>query len=277
MPPCAPEPIKSLTPEDVVALWPQPDPDGDKYSRGVVGIDTGSARYPGAAILSVLGALWSGAGFIRYVGTETAKPALLVRAPSITYGVGRVQAWCLGSGWDESAPDAPTTLLNRLLPRLRDNVPCVLDAGALSLLRAQPPLTPLPKGSLLTPHAGELARLLGVSRAEVSAQPLQYARQAAQLTQTTVLLKGPIHYAVSPDGAALTAVRGPAWTAQAGSGDVLAGVCATLLASGVQPLLAAALAASAQALIAAAHPGPIPPDVLITHLPALIASHNPPA
>ncbi|MDR0436329.1 MAG: NAD(P)H-hydrate dehydratase [Propionibacteriaceae bacterium] len=257
--------LKAMEPEDVATLWPQPGPGSDKYSRGVVGIDTGSARYPGAAVLTVLGALWSGAGFIRYVGTDAAKPALLLRTPSITYGAGRVQAWCLGSGWDEAEFG-----IARLQARLSDGVPCVLDAGALSLLGGAS--EPLPPGSLLTPHAAELARLLGVKREQVNGHPLEYAAEAASRFQATVLLKGAVQYVIAPNGAAITAVRGPAWTAQAGSGDVLAGSCAALLASGVTALSAGALAASAQALAAAAHPGPIPPDVLVSYFPEVIVA-----
>jgi NAD(P)H-hydrate repair Nnr-like enzyme with NAD(P)H-hydrate dehydratase domain len=257
---------KALQARDVLALWPKPGVDDDKYSRGVVGIDSGSERFPGAAVLNVLGALWSGAGFIRYVGTPAAKPALLLQAPSITYGGGRVQAWCLGSGWDEAEDNVA-----RLQMRLKDGVPCVLDAAALLLLR-DGAFGKLPDGSLLTPHVGELARLLAVKPEQVKEHPAEYALQAAKATGATVLLKGALQYAAAPDGAVLRALRGPAWTAQAGSGDVLAGICATLLAAGIEALLAGALAASIQAMMALEHPGPIPPDALLRYLPETITA-----
>jgi NAD(P)H-hydrate repair Nnr-like enzyme with NAD(P)H-hydrate dehydratase domain len=84
------------------------------------------------------------------------------------------------------------------------------------------------------------------------------------------LLKGATQYCVKSDGNALLAVPGPAWTAQAGSGDVLAGIAGTLLAAGLDAQLAGALAASAQAITAASYPGPYPPDRLAELLPGII-------
>jgi len=264
LPPMSPA-LRCWEPADVAAVWPLPNAASDKYSRGVVGLDVGSARYPGAAVLATLGALSSGAGFIRYRGAVEARPVLLARAPSITFGDGPVQAWVLGCGWDDTE-FGPA----RLAARLADGVPCVLDAGTLPLLAD---LTePLPHDCLLTPHAGELARLLGVPRATVVADPVAHARGAADRFGAAVLLKGATQVVATPgDDAADVAVPGPAWTAQAGSGDVLAGIAGTLLAAGLPARNAGVAAASVQALAAARHPGPYPPDALATRLPRVIA------
>lgn len=146
-------------------------------------------------------------------------------------------------------------------------MPLVLDADALSQLPAD-----LPDGSLLTPHAGELARMLGADRADVEAEPAAHAKMAAAQFRATVLLKGSTQYVASPDGELTTAIRGPAWTAQAGSGDVLAGVCGTLLAAGLPAARAALLAASLQAITAARFPGPLPPDRLAERFPEVLGS-----
>jgi len=258
-----------LTVDGVWASWPQPGRDADKYSRGVVGIDTGSERYPGAAVLSTLGALRAGAGFVRYCGTQRANDALLVRCPSITFGPGRVSAWVCGCGWDDDGPGVA-----RLAARLGDGVPCVIDAGAMFCIEGALQAvghSRLPQGCLLTPHAGELARLLGVERADITSQPLASAAQAACQLGAAVLLKGACQYCVGPDGqSGYIAVPGPAWTAQAGSGDVLAGVAGALLAAGIEASLAGALAASLQAVTATEHPGPFAPDQLADMFPASV-------
>jgi NAD(P)H-hydrate repair Nnr-like enzyme with NAD(P)H-hydrate dehydratase domain len=217
----------------------------------------------------VLGALNSGSGFIRFCGTEDAKPALLTRCPSVTFGAGRVQAWLVGSGWPGDPSDR-----ERFKNRAADGVPMVIDAGALQVLKQlrESGGAALPPGCLLTPHAGELASLLGTSRGEVERDPLRWARMAAERFAASVLLKGSTQYSVAPDGSALIAVQGPAWTAQAGSGDVLAGIAGTLLAAGLDAQLAGAVAASVQAMTAARNPGPLPPDSLAEHLPEVIGA-----
>lgn len=249
---------------DVAGLWPVPDASSDKYSRGVLGIDTGSAHYPGAGVLSTIGALFSGAGFIRFCGPDEVRQLLTHRTPSVTFGEGKVQAWLVGCGWGGGDDDAA-----RLARRCDDGVPLVVDAEAVQLVRGQPGRAG--RGSLLTPHAGELARLLGVSREAVHADPLTHVRSAAQRFEITVLLKGATQYIAQPDGRVTIAVAGPSWTAQAGSGDTLAGICATLLASGLSAHWSAVLGASVQALTAQSNPGPWPPDVLAQRLPEVIA------
>ncbi len=245
---------------DIARWWPVPGPNSHKYTRGVVGLDIGSANYPGAALLGCAGALHSGPGMVRYVG-DAPETLVLTRFPSVVMADGRVQAMVLGSGWGD-LHDAK----ERLTRAIDRDVPLVLDADALSLL----PVT-LPEGSLLTPHAGELARLLNVERDEVEADPIGSAKRAAVQFGATVLLKGGTQYVATPSADVTITVRGPAWTGQAGSGDTLAGACGTLLAAGIGAERAAILAASLQAITASQHPGPHPPDVLASYFSAVIA------
>ncbi|MFP5416575.1 MAG: bifunctional ADP-dependent NAD(P)H-hydrate dehydratase/NAD(P)H-hydrate epimerase [Actinomycetes bacterium] len=253
---------------DLTRWYPWPHGASDKYSRGVVGLDTGSPAYPGAALLGTSGALHAGAGMVRFAGP--ARDAVLAAFPSVVAPVdpavpGRVQAWVCGSGWPE--PDS-----GRLARRVADGVPLVLDAGALPSLRDADALPQLPPGCLLTPHAGELAQALGVERSAVESDPVSFARRAAERAGACVLLKGGTHYSASTDGTVLVVRPGPAWTATAGSGDVLAGMAGAFLAAGVDAQRAGALAAALQARAASALPGPRTPDELARDsLPTVIA------
>ena len=249
--------VSAWEPEDLAAAWPVPDARSDKYSRGVVGLDTGSADYPGAAVLTAAGAVRAGAGMVRYFGPPQVGQRILDRFPNVVVGQGRVQALVLGSGWGERKDRGVVARA------VEAGVPLVVDADGLRHL----PKTGHSK-VVLTPHAGELARLLGSSRAEVEADPLAAVLAASRSTGCTVLLKGATQYVAAPDSIRVwLAVPGPAWTAQAGSGDLLAGICGTLLAAGLAPLDAALAAASVQAVAAAAAPGPVPPQELRLPVP----------
>ncbi|HSU37269.1 MAG TPA: NAD(P)H-hydrate epimerase [Propionibacteriaceae bacterium] len=233
--------------------WPYPDERSDKYARGVVGVDTGSDQYPGAAVMSTLGAVYGGAGMVRFQGAD--RPAKIIESqlPNVVFGPGRVQAYLFGSGWGDR-PDGA-----EVLARAADEgSPGVIDADGLKYLPER-----VPAGWLLTPHAGELAKLLGEERDWVTADPIRAVRAGVEHTGGTVLLKGASQLIAGPDDEVIrVALPGPAWTAQAGSGDVLGGVCAALLAAGMSPVAAGQLGASVQALAAAAHPGVIPPQEL---------------
>jgi hydroxyethylthiazole kinase-like uncharacterized protein yjeF len=235
---------------ELAAAWPVPDARSDKYSRGVVGLDTGSPAYPGAAVLTAAGAVGAGAGMVRYLGPPRVADRVLEEFPNVVPGDGRVQALVLGSGWGPRPDGEPVARA------VADGGPLVLDADGLRHLpdRGHP-------GVLLTPHAGELARLLGIDRLQVQANPPSAVRAAVAATGCTVLLKGATQYVATPGGDRVwLALPGSAWTAQAGSGDVLAGVCGTLLAAGLTTVKAALAAASVQALGARQHPGPVPPQ-----------------
>lgn len=254
--------LEQWTPADVARVWPMPGPTSDKYSRGVVGLDTGSAAYRGAAILSALGATHAGAGMVRFLGDAEVGADVVRAVPDVVVGDGRVQARVLGCGWGQR-PDGGE-VVDAALTRPE---PLLVDADALRHL----PSGRLRDGVLLTPHAGELARLLGVARPEVENDPLGAVAEAVVRTGATVLLKGSSQVAQSPGERPAVAVHGPAWTAQAGSGDTLAGICGTLLAAGLDPRTAALAGASVQAMTASRHPGPHPPQRLVLRLPATIA------
>lgn len=227
--------VEALQHADVAAMLPRPGAESDKYRRGVVGVVAGSARYPGAAVLAVSGALRGGAGAVRYVGP--AADAVIARHPEalVSSGppskAGRVQAWAVGSGLGDDK--------ERLRDVLTARVPVLIDADGLRLtdeaaLRARTAPT------VLTPHAGEAAALLGWERAEVEARRLAAVRELAERTGATVLLKGSTTLVAdggADRGADGSAVRvnptGTGWLATAGTGDVLSGLIGSLLAGGL--------------------------------------------
>ena len=251
--------VERLTFDDVGRLWPVPGPSSDKYSRGVVGIVAGTPTYPGAAVLSVLGALAAGPGMVRYLGPPEVQALVHAAAPEAVTAEGRVQAWVCGSGFDPSSrAKGVAEQKHHVEEALASDLPVVVDAGALELVdRREAP-------TLLTPHAGELARLLtrlrgkDVAREEVTAAPLAHARDAAERTGCTVLLKGSHTLVVSPDPnrPVRSQADAPAWLATAGAGDVLGGLLGTLLAAGLDPLDAGALGALVHGVAAdRANPG----------------------
>jgi hydroxyethylthiazole kinase-like uncharacterized protein yjeF len=251
--------------EDELAIcWPYPDARSDKYSRGVVGVHAGSDQYPGAGLLATTGAVYGGAGMVRFLGTD--RPAELIRRqlPNVVFSPGRVQANLLGSGWGDQVDGR-----EEIAAAVDSGLPTVVDADGLAFLPER-----CPDNWLLTPHAGELARLLGQERAWVTEDPVRAVRAGVKQTGATVLLKGASQLVATPDDDSLirVALPGPAWTGQAGSGDVLGGICAALLAAGQHPSMAGLLAASVQALAATRHPGPVPPQQLAQHLPDTIAA-----
>ncbi len=227
---------------DLAAAWPVPGPAMDKYRRGVLGVVAGSDAYPGAAVLACGGALRAGVGMLRYLGPDNATDTVRRAWPEVVAGSGRVQAYLLGSGVDASAGDGQRAHIEAALAGPE---PCLVDAGALELLAE-----PRSAGTLATPHAGELARWLSrleggqVSRDDVEARPYEHARRAAAASGATVLLKGATTLVVAPDGEARSQADAAPWLATAGAGDVLAGVAGALLAAGLTPLEAGAVAAA---------------------------------
>ena len=220
-----PAPVEALQSADVARLLPVPCAFDHKYSRGVVGVRAGSDTYPGAAVLCTSGAGTGLAGMVRYLGS--AADAVRARHPEIVVADGRVQAWVVGSGGDTDAEEA-------LAAALIDGVPTVVDADALiHVERGAPDL-------VLTPHAGELARMLGVERGEVEADQLG-PRRAAVEYDAVVLLKGRRTLIARPDGRVRVTTSGVPWLAVAGAGDVLAGVIGSLLAAGLEPWDAASV------------------------------------
>lgn len=221
--------LESLQAADVTALLPRPRPFDHKYTRGVVGVRAGSATYPGAAVLCTSAAVAGLAGMVRYQGS--AADAVRARHPEIVVSDGRVQAWVVGSGGDTDAEQA-------LADALADGVPTVVDADALVHVAQHPGAS---RDLVLTPHAGELARMLDVEREEVEADQLGWVRRAAAAYDEVVLLKGRHTLVAHPDGRARVTTTGVPWLAVAGAGDVLAGVVGALLAAGLEPYDAASV------------------------------------
>ncbi|HET9966821.1 MAG TPA: NAD(P)H-hydrate dehydratase, partial [Streptosporangiaceae bacterium] len=233
--------------DDIRALLPRPGAESDKYRRGVLGLLAGSDRYTGAALLSAGGAVHGGAGMVRVVTADVA--AALVRQAwpetvisvhpddpgdpdwDLPGSVGRVQAWVAGPGMG-TEPGA----VARLTAIVRTDLPLLVDADGLTILSQHRDLLPRSAPTLITPHAGELGRLLGAEPAEVEARRLEHARRAAAELGVTVLLKGSTTVIAAPDGGpVLVNPTGTPWLATAGSGDVLSGLAGALLAQGLPP------------------------------------------
>ena len=249
-----PEPaIEALQPDDVAALVPRPAPEAQKYLRGVVGIRAGSAQYPGAAILSVAGANSGLCGMVRYVGAAADR----VREvhPEVV-GDGRVQAWVVGSGGGAGARD-------ELDAAREDGVPLVIDADALQHV------TGTTTDAVLTPHAGELAAMLGTDRGDIESRPLHFARQAAEKYRCTVLLKGRHTLIADPGGRTRVTTTGTPWLATAGAGDVLGGLIGSLLAAGLTPYDAASVGSwlHGAAATLASHGGPLVASAVARAIP----------
>jgi len=274
--------VARLTDADVPALWPVPGPADHKYTRGVVGVVAGAAAFPGAAVLTVAGALGAGCGMVRYVGPDAVRHAVVAAHPEVVTGAStevQVQAWVIGPGVsddDEQSGRARAALAHAV----EHGLPVVVDAGGLELLPRH-----LNPRVVLTPHAGELARLLAahgvaVTRAEVEAAPSTWARQAAERTGATVLLKGHTTVVAGPHGL-FTQADAPSWLATAGAGDVLAGVIGSLLAGRYDDIRADAALVPVLAAVAAlvhgraalrAGPGPVTASAVAGALPGTVGA-----
>lgn len=213
--------VTAMQPSDVAGLLPVPGPFDHKYTRGVVGVRAGSGAYPGAAVLCVAGASCGLAGMVRFAGEDAVADLVRAAHPETIAGAGRVQAWVVGSGGGDGAGD-------QLATAVEDGVPVVVDADALASVTG-----PLPVPAVLTPHAGELARMLDTTREEVEADQLRCAREAADRFGAVVVLKGRHTLVADPDGRVRVTTTGLPWLATAGAGDVLAGVIGALVASGM--------------------------------------------
>jgi hydroxyethylthiazole kinase-like uncharacterized protein yjeF len=231
--------LRVLDPADVARLVPRPGPRDDKYTRGVVGVAAGSSTYPGAGVLSTGAAVHGGAGMVRYAGGAAEHVRSRWPEAIVTEGkpseAGQVQAWVVGPGI--GTDDAAAGLLRDVLGQ---DVPVLVDADALTLLAREPELLRARTApTVLTPHDREFERVAG----PVGTDRIGAARRAAAELGVTMLLKGNATVVASPDGVAYVNPTGTPWLATAGSGDVLSGLGGALLAGGVEPALAGALAA----------------------------------
>ncbi len=251
--------LEVLQPGDVAALLPVPGPADHKYSRGVVGVRAGSATYPGAGLLSVLGAATGLVGMVRYVGDDLVGDRVRQVHPEVV-GAGRVQAWVVGSGSGDGAAGT-------LAEALADGVPLVVDADALVHLAA-----PAPAHTVLTPHAGELARMLDLAREEIEARPLHHVRAAVDRYGCTVVLKGRRTLVAAPGRPVRVTTTGTPWLAAAGAGDVLGGLVGALLAAGLEAYDAASVGSwlHGAAATAAAAGGPLTAGAVAGAVPGVV-------
>lgn len=235
--------------------WPLPAVDGTlgKEDRGKLLVVGGSDHVPGAVMLAGTAALRAGAGTVeiattrkiaglvavgfpeaRVLGLPATRRGELsgVGAPRLRDNIAEADAVLVGPGSSDPAGARAVLALCRRLARGR---PLVLDAGGISAVDARP----FPGPRVLTPHAGEMARLYNVDRDAVLAMPEQYARHTAAALDAVVVLKGPRTLIAAPDGECYESDAGDGGLGTSGSGDVLAGVIAGLCARGAPPLQAA--------------------------------------
>jgi hydroxyethylthiazole kinase-like uncharacterized protein yjeF len=205
-----------------------PSVEQDKYSRGVLGVITGSRRYPGAAVLTTKAAQKTGVGMIRFCSKiKQVNYLVLEKNPETVTQQGQVQAWLLGSGITTNGDNFFTR--RKLKNAINQALPQVLDAGALYLAGKQ--ISP----TIITPHYQELARLfennsIKVSVTDIRKDPEKWAKKAAQEFGLTVLLKG--NLSVITDGKKVVKIKSmTTFLATAGTGDVLAGILAALVAT----------------------------------------------
>jgi ADP-dependent NAD(P)H-hydrate dehydratase / NAD(P)H-hydrate epimerase len=260
---------------DVAARWPVPGPRDDKYTQGVTGVLAGSATYPGAAVLCTGAAVKTTSGMVRYAGSAGQQVLShwpeVIAAPGAAAS-GRVQAWAVGPGLGTDDAGAAA-----LWFALGTDLPVIVDADALTILAAHPDLV-ASRGAptVLTPHAGEFARLAGAPPGD---DRVGATRALADRLGATVLLKGNVTVIADPGGPVYLNPAGQSWAATAGSGDVLSGMIGALLAAGLPTVEAAAAAAFVHARAAnmsAADPGPRPAatsaSAILAHIRSAVAA-----
>ena len=227
----------------------EPQPAGDKYSSGVVGVCAGSAAYPGAGILSAAGAIAATPSMVRVLGpAELTRDVVRAHPEAVTHDsvrtAGRVQALVVGPG---RGTDISAAL--ELEYALRGTQPLVLDADAITLLAASAQLRKLLRDRastspvLLTPHDGEFQRLVdalhtsdhgattsSANGADDATDRLRETRNLAAQLNAWILRKGRITLIASPDGRLVSVNTGSSWAATPGSGDVLSGILGAFLA-----------------------------------------------
>jgi NAD(P)H-hydrate epimerase len=279
----------SLVPASALLEVPRKRPESTKYTAGSVLIVGGSRGLTGAPALAAVAAFRADAGYVAVAAPESALPVLettlleVVKRPlaedhsgrllprsadAIVEAAEKADAVAIGPGLGRS--DGTVELVRILLDRLA--LPIVLDADALWELEPFARAAP----TVLTPHSGELARLLGADSRDVDAHRLASAQRAATRFGAVVLLKGADTIVASPREGVLVATYGTPALATAGSGDVLTGIVAAFLAKGMDPRLAAGTAAVAHG-VAAELVDPQPGTVASDLLPALrraLAGHG---
>jgi NAD(P)H-hydrate epimerase len=259
-----------LVDADVLRLVPRRGAGDNKYTAGSVLVVGGSRGMTGAAALAARAAFRADAGYVAIAAPDESLPVLetlvveAVKKPlaEAMEAAERATALAIGPGLGRDHADVVRELL-------ASELPAVLDADAFHGLEPAERSAP----TVLTPHEGELARLLGEESAWVAAHRLEAVQRAAERFSCTVLLKGSDTLVCGPDGAVFVVALGPPSLAVAGTGDVLTGVLGSFLAKGLEPTLAAAAAAAAQQLAATrvAHRAGLMAGDVVEALPAVLS------
>lgn len=252
--PYLPEPdLVAYQGDDVARLLPQRSAESDKYRSGVLGLVAGGPQFTGAAVLACGGAVRGGAGMVRFASVEPAVAGVRAAWPEAVttvvrpgrgadvLGAGRVQAWAIGPGigTDDDAAAVLAAVLGT-------DVPVLVDADGLTVLAENRELLDDRRApTVLTPHAGELVRLLddGTDRAAVEAARMHHVRRAADELGCVVLLKGSTTLVAESGQPVRANATGTPRLATAGTGDVLTGLIGALLAGGVPAIDAASAGA----------------------------------
>jgi hydroxyethylthiazole kinase-like uncharacterized protein yjeF len=249
---------RTITPA-LLRAWPLPEVDGalGKVERGQVLVVGGSEQVPGAVILSAVAALRAGAGTLQIATSRSVAPYVATQVPearviglsqtrsgelaksscrAIHEEVERADAVLIGPGMFDGR--AGMELVQHCLSG-GTRAALIVDAAALTALRSKPRTR---RKSALTviamPHAGEMAKLWGVTREQVMNDPLALARSAAQELDIVLALKGAETFIGAPDGRVFRNTAGNPGLGTSGSGDTLAGITAGLCARGADPLQA---------------------------------------
>ncbi len=233
----------------LLRAWPLPQPGdaADKEERGATLVVAGCAEMPGAATLAAISALRAGAGKIAVAAISSVAPGIALRIPEarvlalaeteaggiaadamakVDALLAKIDAVLIGPGLQDAA--ATRAFTRRVLKRA-SRAAVVVDALAMDAVLD---VRRFERTPLLTPHAGEMAHLTGVTKDEVSADPERHAREAALRWNAVVALKGATTYIATPEGDCWRHVSSEAGLGTSGSGDVLAGIIVGLAARG---------------------------------------------
>ena len=270
-------PVGLLASDDVLALLPARGAQATKFSGGHVVVAGGSRGLTGAVCLAADAAVRAGAGYVTACVPQTLEAIFEVKLTEVmTFGLPDDDGALLESGADSVLEQAGrhggTVVLGSGLGRGAAQTAfasgvvagatgsLVIDADGLNAFAgAAGRLAVSAASAVLTPHAGELARLMGTSTDDISARRLHWATHAAEVTEAVVVLKGDDTLIAAPDGRVAVSEGGAPGLATAGTGDVLAGICGAYLAAGLDGFAAACAAVRVHVLagrLAAAANGP---------------------
>lgn len=260
--------IKSVNCKQAAGVMRFPSNSDSKYSRGTVALAVGSDKYPGAAVLCANGAILSGAGYVRYYGSERCSNMVLISRPETVLGAGKADAWVVGSGVADIENDFRREFICSLIcsKTVQTDSYVAINAGALPIFAqsvaqnakkhsdfdsdigksdSKPDNKPDNGRFVITPHCGEAAKIfaqfgIDVSHEQISAQPVDYATKLSNLLGCCVILKGG-QTVIAHERDVFKITCSTHWLATAGTGDVLAGIAGTILAQNAQALRSGSL------------------------------------